>query len=254
MRAHDIEALKQNEVRLARTVDLLERKTREQQRFIHMLSHDLREPVNGINNFSSLLAEDHQHALPPPARRYLGFVREGGQRLNRLIDSLVTFAGLDSHPLQVQSVDVARLLRQLREELAGALAASGGQIDAGPLPVVTTDPALLRLVLVNLVGNALKFARPGVAPLVHIEAAQADGFHQIRVSDNGVGIAPAHQQAIFSMFHRLHNRRQYDGTGLGLATCQRVADLLQGRITVESTPGQGSCFILHLPVDAAGPH
>jgi PAS domain S-box-containing protein len=254
MRAHDIEALKQNEVRLACTVDLLERKTREQQRFIHMLSHDLREPVNGINNFATLLQEDHERDLPPPARHYLGFVRQGGQRLNRLIDNLTEFAGLDSHTLQLQTVDVAHLAGQAREAMAPTLAATGGRIDIGPLPVLTADPALLHLVMMNLLGNALKFVRPGVAPDVRIDATQEDGHHQIRVCDNGVGIATERQHAIFGMFNRLHNRRQYDGTGLGLAICQRVADLHQGRLTVDSVPGQGSCFTLYLPTQAVGPH
>lgn len=254
MRAHDIEALKQNEVRLARTVDLLERKTREQQRFIHMLSHDLREPVNGINNFGSLLIEDHGRDLPPPAQRYLDFVRQGGERLSRLIDNLTAFAGLDTHALQLETVDLARLVGQVREAMAPVLAASGGRIDIGPLPVLTADPALLRLVMENLLGNALKFVRPGVAPCVRIEATQEHGHHQVQVCDNGVGIATERQHAIFGMFNRLHNRRQYDGTGLGLAICQRVADLHQGRLTVDSTPEQGSCFTLYLPTQAVGPH
>ena len=124
----------------------------------------------------------------------------------------------------------------------------------GPLPVLTADPGLLRLVLQNLVGNALKFVRPGVAPRVRIDATQDDLFHQIRVCDNGVGIATEQQHAIFGMFNRLHNRRQYDGTGLGLAICQRVADLHGGRLTVDSTPDQGSCFTLYLPTRAVGPH
>ena len=124
-----------------------------------------------------------------------------------------------------------------------------------PSPLwVRSDEVLFKRILFNLVGNALKFVRPGVAPRVRIDATQDDLFHQIRVCDNGVGIATEQQHAIFGMFNRLHNRRQYDGTGLGLAICQRVADLHGGRLTVDSTPDQGSCFTLYLPTRAVGPH
>ena len=118
--------------------------------------------------------------------------------------------------------------------------------------MLTADPTLLRLVLLNLLGNALKFVRPGVPPRVRIDATQDDAFHQLQICDNGVGIATEHQHAIFGMFNRLHNRRQYDGTGLGLAICQRVAELHDGRLSVDSTPDQGSCFTLYLPAHPPG--
>lgn len=248
MRAHDIEVLKQNEARLNRTVDLLERKTSEQQRFIRMLSHDLREPVNGINNFCSLLVEDHLHALPGDAQRYLGFVREGGQRAARLIDNLVAFAQLDTHELSLEAVDIAHVMRQVKESLEPMLRQSRGRIETGPLPVVTGDARLLHQALHNLVANALVFARHDVPPVVKVVASQDATVDQIHVCDNGIGIAEEHQGAIFDVFSRLQNRRQHDGTGLGLAICQRIADLHHGRLSVESQPGEGSRFTLHLPV------
>lgn len=248
MRAHDIEVLKQNEARLNRTVDLLERKTREQQRFIRMLSHDLREPVNGINNFCSLLVEDHLHALPADAQRYLGFVREGGQRAGRLIDNLVAFAQLDAYETSPEAVDIAQVMRQVKESLEPMLRHTHGRIETGPLPVVTGDARLLHQALHNLVANALAFARRDVPPVVKVVASQDATVDQIHVCDNGIGIAEEHQSAIFDVFSRLNNRRHHDGTGLGLAICQRIADLHQGRLSVESQPGEGSRFTLHLPV------
>jgi signal transduction histidine kinase len=100
----------------------------------------------------------------------------------------------------------------------------------------------------NLVANALAFARHDVAPVVKVVASQDATVDQIHVCDNGIGIAEEHQSAIFDVFSRLNNRRQHDGTGLGLAICQRIADLHQGRLSVESQPGEGSRFTLHLPV------
>lgn len=251
MRAHDIEALKKNEARLNRTVTLLERKTEEQQRFIHMLSHDLREPLNSVNNFSSLLADEHMGELTPVARRYLDFVRLGGRRMGRLIDNLVEFTQLDGHPLNIEPVEVARLVEEVRDALDLPLQRCQGRIEIGPLPVVMADAGLLRLALRHLLGNALKFARPGVPPVVRVSGAHDDTLDLIHVSDNGVGISLEHQQAVFGMFTRLHNRRDHDGSGLGLSICQRIADLHQGRLTLESQPDEGSRFTLHLPTQPA---
>ncbi len=247
MRAHDIEALKKNEARLNSTVALLERKTVEQQRFIHLLSHDLREPINSVNNFANLLVDEHLNDFPPKARHFLGFVREGGQRLGRLIDNLFEYAQLDTRTPRIEAVDAAQVMRQVRDELAPVMLQCQGRIEIGPLPVVMADAGLLRLALHCLTTNALKYSRPDVAPLVQVGAAREDSFDLIHVSDNGIGIAQEHQGSVFEMFTRLHNRRQHDGSGLGLSICQRVADLHHGRLTLESRPAQGSRFTLHLP-------
>ncbi len=246
--AQDVETLRRNEVRLSRTVTLLERKTVEQQRFIYMLSHDLREPVNTINNFGSLLVEDHQAEMPPAAQRYLGFVREGGRRIGRLLDDLVEFAQLDTHPLRIEPVDPAALVQHVTQDLATVLQRCQGRIEVDPaLPTVMADRGLLRVALHNLMSNALKFTRPGVPPVITVGASREGEIDQIHVSDNGVGIAQEHQGRIFGLFNRLHSRRRYDGTGLGLPICQRIAELHQGRLTLESSIDVGSRFTLHLP-------
>lgn len=229
----------------------LERKTVEQQRFMHLLSHDLREPVNGIKNFASLLYEEYGRTLPASALRYLGFVRQGGARINHLIDSLAAYAQLDEHVPQLAAVDTARAVEQVRAHFSAELAQCAGRIEVDPLPPITADPQLLALALRHLIGNALKFARPGVAPVVRVSASR-EGLHdRLHVADNGVGIAHEHQGNIFGMFTRLNNRRAYDGAGLGLSICQRIADLHGGHLSVESQPEQGSRFTLHLPAAAA---
>ncbi|MBX3611487.1 MAG: PAS domain-containing protein [Hydrogenophaga sp.] len=252
LRGRDIEVLKRNESRLNAAVNQLERKTLEQQRLIHMLSHDLREPVNAVNNFSSLLLEEHAQSLPATAHRHLGFVREGGLRISRLIDGLATYAQLDDHALRLEPVDTAEIVRQVREALDGELTTCAGRIEVGSLPIIMADANLLRMALHQLIGNALKFARPGVPPVVQVKATQDEALDMLHVTDNGVGIAHEHHGNIFGLFTRLHNRREYDGAGLGLAICQRVADLHRGRLSLQSEPRQGSCFTLHLPA-AAGP-
>ena len=248
LRAQDVQDVREREAHLRETVALLEQKTLEQERFIHIISHDLREPINSINNFSSLLASDHQPDLPPAAQRYLGFVRAGGQRMGALLDDLLKYVRLDRHALSTGPVDVTRLVDQVRDDLASALALAQGQVEREQLATVQADASLLRIALQNLVSNGLKFARPQVPPRVRISASRKDGFDLIHVEDNGIGISSEHQAGIFDMFKRLHPRKQHPGSGLGLSICRRIAALHGGHLSVQSEPGVGSRFTLHLPV------
>lgn len=247
VRAHDIHALKMRENQLRETVAMLEHKTLEQERFIHIISHDLREPINTINNFSSLLAEDDSLNLPATARRNLDFVQAGGARMGMLLDDLLNFVRLDKHAVDRKVVDLASIAAQVREDLSAALTRVGGRVDIGHLPVCKGDASLLRIALQNLVSNGLKFARKGIPPVVTVSAQFNERGLQLHVQDNGIGMPEDQLGKIFDMFKRLHSRKEYDGTGLGLSICRRIAELHGGNVTVTSDLGQGSCFTLTLP-------
>lgn len=248
VRGHDVTVLKQREEQLHATVALLERKGLEQQRFIHIISHDLKEPVNTINNFSGLLVQDFGEGLPPVARRYLDFVHAGGRRMNVLLDDLTDLLVLDKHMLSPKPTDLNALALQTVQDLQAAIERSGGQVDmAEDLPAVTGDPTLLRIVLQNLIANGLKFVAPGETPRVQISGQRDNGWVRLSVQDNGIGIPADKQAAIFDMFQRLHSRREYEGTGLGLSICRRIMELHGGHIDLRSQPGRGSSFTLHLP-------
>lgn len=248
VRGHDVTKLKQSEAQLRDTVALLEQKAMEQQRFIHIISHDLKEPVNTINNFSGLLEQDFGEALPPMARRYLGFVHAGGQRMKVLLDDLTDLLVLDRHVLAAGPADLDALVRQATQDLDAALQRTGGRVEiASPLPTVTGDPTLLRVLLQNLIANGVKFVARGVKPLVTVNSRVDGGGVRVDVQDNGIGIAADKQAAIFDMFQRLHSRKDYEGTGLGLSICRRIAELHGGRIDLRSMPGAGSCFSVWLP-------
>ena len=251
VRAHNIEALKQRESQLKSVVAMLEARTLEQQKFIHIVSHDLREPINTIVNFSSLLADDHAADLPAPARRYLEFVRAGGKRMKALLDDLLSFVQLENYSIDARPVDLNAAMKLVRDDLALAISQAGAQVLWDELPVVAGDASQLRLVLQNLVTNGIKFARKDVAPVVRLSASVAGNQCQIMVQDNGIGIPDTQLENIFDMFKRLHSRTQYDGTGLGLSICRKIAELHGGRIAAASTPGQGSCFTLSLPIFSA---
>ncbi len=254
MRAQDVHETRAREAQLKQTVALLEQRTLEQERFIHIISHDLREPINTVNNFTSLLVTDHQEELSPSAQRYLSFVQSGGQRMSFLLDDLLNFVRLEGRSVEPRPVEVAPLVRQVEMDLRPLITRSGGRVECEPQPAVMADESLLRIVLKNLVSNGLKFSRRGVPPVVRVEVQDTRDGHQIHVSDNGIGIAEDHQHHIFDMFKRLHTRKHYEGTGLGLSVCRRIAQLHGGSISVQSTLDEGSRFTFHLPPAPAAPH
>ena len=247
VRVQDIEQRKQRELELQQALASLQHKTLEQERFIHIISHDLSEPINTINNFAGLLAEEPALADVPGASRYLDFVLRGGRRMESLLNHLLHLVRLDQNAVDRQSVDLNVLVGQVRDDLALALQRSQGELRVDPLPTVSGDPSLLRIVVQNLVSNALKFSRPGVPPLVSVSAQAMDSAWHIEVRDNGIGIPAGQLDAVFGMLKRLHPRKRYDGTGLGLSICRRIAELHEGSISATAELGAGSCFTLVLP-------
>jgi PAS domain S-box-containing protein len=229
VRVRDIHELKLREDRLRETAEMLERKSIEQERFIHIVAHDLRETINSINNFSGLLASDESITWPGQSRRYLDHVRAGGQRMETMLGDLLEFMHLDHAALQPKLVDLHQLVHQVQDDLAFALERSSGKILVDTLPRVWGDTTLLRVVLQNLVSNALKFVRTGVPPEIHITHHTDHAAHYLKVHDNdigiGIGVAPDKLDTVFAMFRRLHTKKQYVGTGLGLSICRRIAEL-----------------------------
>lgn len=252
LRSHDIHLQHEREQELKEALSVLEQRTLEQQRFIQVLSHDLREPVNAVRNFSTLLTTDHLQELSAPAQRYLGFVTKGGERMSRMLDDLTDLLQLDGYTPKVVDMDTRALVSQVMEELHEAIEQSGALITTGPLDTLRADPALLRIVLLNYIGNALKFRHQDRPPQIHIETVPVDDGMELSVTDHGLGIPEDQQAGIFDMFRRLHTRQRFDGAGLGLSLCRRIAQLHRGRVTLHSTLGRGSRFGIVLPPTVPG--
>ena len=249
----DITETMAQEARLASTIAGLENKTLAQQKFIHILSHDLKEPINTIVNFSSLLVGADSATMTPRQRDFADRVLNGGHRMKSLLDDLLDLVRLDDTNLEKSPINLNALIEEVRQDLADSMQRASARLEVAPLPIVPGERHLLRVLLQNLVSNGFKFIRPDVAPLVSVEATEISGGHEIRVTDNGIGIPNEQLENIFEMFRRLHSRKAYEGTGLGLATCRRIAELHGGRIWATSTPGQGTCLHLFLPADASTP-
>lgn len=232
----------------ARTAEL-EQANERLEHFVHMASHDLREPLNTMTQFGGLLQQDAGDALSADSREYLRLMSQAGQRMRHLLDDVLRHARLRAEEREpLVDVDLQRTVAEVLEVLAGSLASSRGRVDVGPLPVVRGHPSLLSLLFQNLLANALKFVPPGRQPVVIVRAERLAGGHVISVADNGIGIAEADIPRLFKPFSRLHPQRLYEGTGLGLSLCQQIAKAHGGRVELHATPGQGSCFSVFLPL------
>ena len=246
--ARDIRERKRAEAELRSAMQHLEQSNRELEDFAHIASHDLQEPLRKIQAFGELLDSKHAAALPPQARDYIERMRAAAKRMQVLINDLLAFSRVATKGQPFVPVNLETVAREVAHDLELRTHEAGGHIDIGELPVIDADPLQMRQLLQNLAGNALKFQRDGVPPVVTISSAVDGGKCRIRVTDNGIGFDEKYAERIFTMFERLHGRGKYEGTGIGLAICRRIAERHGGTIIARSTPGQGATFVVTLPV------
>lgn len=217
------------------------------QQFLRISSHDLREPINTIAQFTALLESDHGGALTTEGRRYVGIVHSSAQRMRGLLDDVMEMVKAQS--LQRESLTAVPLdavMQKVRQSLEASIRASEGSLQVGELPVVRGHPEMLTLLFAHLVENGFKFVAAGTRPAVSVTATLGHNEVLVEVRDNGIGIGAQDLPRLFKPFSRLNLRREYEGSGLGLALCQQVALVHGGGITVESEPGAGSRFIVQL--------
>ncbi|MDD3518506.1 MAG: ATP-binding protein [Chromatiales bacterium] len=236
--------LEQKAAAIARSNDDLEQ-------FAYIASHDLQEPLRMVSNYVSLLEHRYAERLDDEAREFMHFAVEGAQRMQQLIHDLLAYSRISTRPGAPAAVPIETALDEAIADLRTAIDETGAAITRDALPVVRADPTQLRQLFMNLLGNAIKFGRDNVPCRIHVAAERIDGQWRIDVHDNGIGIEPRHQERIFEIFQRLHERERYPGTGIGLALCRRIVERNGGRIWVESTPGEGSTFHFTLPAEPA---
>jgi signal transduction histidine kinase len=216
--------------------------------FASIAAHDLVEPLNTMHGIADLLERRYADRLDGEARNFLGIIGEEAVRLRALVDGLLEYARAGKREVQHKPVKLATVVEEVVDSLGARIAEVEATVrcDWSALPTVSGDRALIGSIVQNLLANALKFGGP--QPNVELTAAPGEeGFWRVEVRDDGIGIPPAEQERIFDLFHRLHPRDAYAGTGLGLALTQRLVDRHGGRIGVESSPGEGSRFWFTLP-------
>ena len=237
----------------ARTAELA-RSNDELERFAYVASHDLQEPLRMVTSYGQLLVRRHQAQLNTEAQEFLGFMVNGGQRAQALIQDLLSLARVNSQAQPMEPVALDAVLADTLRQLRARIAEADARVTHDPLPTVAADARQIGQLFQNLIGNALKF-RGAAAPAIHVGAALEAGHWRISIADNGIGIDPRFFERIFVLFQRLHLRADYEGTGIGLAICKKVVERHGGSIGVQSEPGRGSTFFFTLadspPIPAA---
>ncbi len=235
-------------VQLQGKIQDVETQSVEMAAFSYSVSHDLRAPLRAIDGFSRLLVDEHAAELSPEAHRLLGVIRDRAQRMARLIDELLMLAQVTRHEPKFERVDQDALVREVVGELRETAAGQRVEFDLGSLPEAMGDEGLLRQVWSNLLGNAVKYSARAEAPRVAVfGAAESSGERVYRIVDNGVGFDMAHVDKLFGVFQRLHAPSEFEGTGVGLATVQRVIRRHGGRVWATGSPGRGAEFCFTLP-------
>ncbi|WP_245742027.1 sensor histidine kinase [Natrinema salaciae] len=228
------------------TIDALEESNDQLQRFAYIASHDLQEPLRMVSSYLQLLERNYRNELDADARDYIDFAVGGADRMREMIDDLLEFSRIDTGETTLEPVDCEGVIDTVLTDHQVQIEESGATIETGTLPTVEGDRTQLEQLFANLVGNAIKY-RGNEPPEIEIDATERDGYWQLSVSDDGIGIDPEFTDQIFDVFNRLHTETEYSGTGIGLALCRKIATNHGGEIWVDTEPGEGSTFSVTLP-------
>ena len=230
------------EERVLRRTAELETSNKELEAFTYSVSHDLRAPLRRIDGFANLLVEEHAAELSEEAARYLSRVREGARQMGQLVDDLLNLARLGRKELKLQVTGLSSIV----EGVAGVLKrdTDGRAVEwrIQPLPFVECDPALMDVVFTNLLSNAVKYTRPREQAVIEVGSFDENGRRVVFVRDNGVGFSMKYADKLFGVFQRLHRAEDFEGTGVGLATVQRIVRKHGGEIWVQAELDKGACF------------
>lgn len=226
----------------------LERSNRELQDFASVASHDLQEPLRKIQAFGDRLKTKCMNALEADGKDYLERMLNAAGRMQTLINDLLTFSRITTKAQPFAAVDLTKIAGEVLADLEVRIQQSGGRVEVGALPTIDADPTQMRQLLQNLIGNALKFHKEGIPPVVKLSCPASNNGHcEIRVADNGIVFEEKYLDRIFAVFQRLHGRTTFEGTGIGLAVCRKIVERHGGTITANSQPGEGATFIVTLP-------
>ncbi len=221
----------------------------ELQHFAYAVSHDLREPLRTIAAHISLIEECCGNGWDRDSRASMAYVKDAAQRMDKMISDLLDYTRIGHSERTLEDVPIGKLVKIAVENLSVPIVEAGAQIEVdSDFPVVHGHSGDLVRLFQNLIGNAIKYRAPGRCPIVSVKARREGAASAITVADNGIGIDPNDFDRIFGVFQRLHSSETYEGTGIGLALCRKIAASHSGTIRINSTPGQGSSFTVILPL------
>jgi PAS domain S-box-containing protein len=224
----------------------LARSNAELEQFAYVATHDLQEPLRAVASCVQLLQKRYEGQLDEKAQEFITHAVDGTKRMQTLINDLLAYSRISTDAQVFASTNCEMALQEALANLMVAISESGAVVTQDALPMVNGDATQLTQLFQNLVGNALKF-RGDRPPEIHIGAVRNNGDWRFSVADNGIGMEPQYFERVFLVFQRLHTRKEYQGTGIGLAICKKVVERHGGRIWAESEPGQGATFCFTIP-------
>lgn len=236
-----LQALTESQQTLKANLAEITRKNHELEQFVSLASHDLQEPLRTVISFTQLLQRKYEKEAGNLGHKEITFIIAATKRMKALISDLLAYAEI-GRTSEVKRIDFDKLVRTVIEDLEMILKEKQASLTIGNLPVIDACETEMRQLFQNLIINALKFQKEGVQPRIHISATEIEDGYQFSVEDNGIGIPPEFQEQIFLVFKRLHSTDTYEGTGIGLASYQKIVELHNGRIWVDSKEGEGSVF------------
>ena len=256
----DITDIEQSQDELRRHARKLEESNRELEEFAYVASHDLQEPLRKIETFGDRLQSKYGEELPDTGKEYISRMQNATGRMRQLINDLLSYSRVTTKAKPFEMIDLSQHIDGVCSDLQMRIEETEAEVNYEGLPSIAADPTQLRMLLQNLIGNALKFQRPDVKPVVTITAdiltgdasiGQADRC-QLIIADNGIGFNNKYKAQIFTIFQRLHGRNEYEGTGIGLATCRKIVERHNGIIDAEGVEDEGAKFIITMPVEQSG--
>lgn len=247
--------LKENNERLTVANGELESSNHDLQQFASIASHDLQEPLRKILIFANILRDRHAKDLPAESRKYLDKIISSSQRMRSMASDILNYSSLSENPHAFDTVSLESVVAEILDDYELLLEERNVEVLVEELPVVEGNRAQIKQVFQNLISNSIKFSRPDQPPVIRIfctppgpdETTETSLFH-IVVADNGIGFEKEYQERIFSLFERLNNKDKYEGSGIGLSITRKIIERHHGRISAESTPGEGARFTISLPV------
>jgi len=234
------------EQRVTQRTAELESTNKELEAFTYSVSHDLRAPLRRIDGFAQLLVDEYNAELPDEARHYLSRVRDGTRQMGLLVDDLLNLARLGRQDVRLQVAGLSSIVQRVTTSLQRDLEGRDIEWQIQPLPFVECDPSLIEVVFTNLLSNAVKYTRPRAHAVIKVGSIEQNGHPVIYVRDNGVGFSMKYADKLFGVFQRLHRAEDFEGTGVGLATVQRILHKHAGTIWAEAELDKGACFYFTL--------
>ena len=227
----------------------LRQSNEELERFAYICSHDLQEPLRNISLYTGMLVEDCQHRLDEVDRQRLETIRSNAGRAQKMVRDILGFSRIGREAIKAEPIDLQRVVDQVCRDFRDKIEHSRAEVEAKGLPTVKTVPALPPMLFQNLIGNALKFQDGRRPPRISVTAVREEKrkLWRFEVRDNGIGIAAADYERVFTLFQRIHREDEYPGTGIGLSACRKFVRLVGGEMTFTSTPGEGTVFTVTLP-------